>query len=64
MREVELWARMSEVLPDAYVASWADQVVIEEIGSRTVRDALAAGVPCKQIWRAVWKQLELPDTLR
>ena len=55
---------MSEVLPETYVASWADQVVIEDIGSRTVRDALAAGVPCKRIWRAVWKQLELPESLR
>ena len=55
---------MNEVLPDAYVASWADQVVLEDAGSRTVREALQAGVPCKRIWRAVWKQLELPETLR
>ena len=26
--------------------------------------ALAAAVPCKRIWRAVWRQLELPDRLR
>ncbi len=55
---------MDEVLPAGYAASWADQVVMEELGSRTVRDALAAGIPCKRIWRAVWSQLELPATLR
>ena len=64
MREVELWQRMDEVLPGGYAASWADQVVLEELGSKTVREALAAGQPCKRIWRAVWGQLELPATLR
>jgi hypothetical protein len=56
--------RLDEVLPGGYAASWADQVVLEELGSRTVREALAAGQPCKRIWRAVWRQLELPATLR
>ncbi|HMQ67230.1 MAG TPA: DUF3046 domain-containing protein [Arachnia sp.] len=64
MREVELWQRMNEVLPGGYAASWAEQVVLEELGSKTVREALAAGQPCKRIWRAVWRQLELPATLR
>ena len=64
VREVELWQRLTEVLPDGYAPSWADQVVLEDVGSRTVREALAAGVPCKRIWRAIWKQLELPETLR
>ena len=64
MREVELWQRMDEVLPGGYAASWADQVVLEVLGSKTVGEALAAGQPCKRIWRAVWRQLELPATLR
>ena len=64
VREVELWQRIHAVLPEAYAASWADQVVMEELGRRTVREALAAGVPCKRIWRAVWAQLELPANLR
>lgn len=52
------------MLPGGYAATWADQVVLEELGSRTVRQALAAGLPCKHIWRAVWAQLELPGNLR
>lgn len=64
VREVELWQRINAVLPDGYASSWADQVVMEELGSRTVRQALAAGLPCKRIWRAVWAQLELPAQLR
>ena len=49
MREVELWQRMDEVLPGGYAASWADQVVLEELGSKTVREALAAGQPCNNL---------------
>lgn len=55
---------MGQVLPDGYVAVWADQVVLADLGGHTVREALASGQPCKRIWRAVWRQLELPDTLR
>jgi len=43
---------------------WAESHVISELGSRTVREALAAGVPCKDIWRAVWQNLELPASDR
>lgn len=55
---------MDAVLPGGYAQTWADQVVLEDIGGRTVREALGDGVPCKRIWRAVWRQLELPDTLK
>jgi hypothetical protein len=41
--------------------SWAELRVIGELGSRTVTEALAAGVPPKQVWEAVWRVLELPD---
>ncbi|MDF1487949.1 DUF3046 domain-containing protein [Tessaracoccus caeni] len=64
MREAEMWARMAEVLPGGYSEVWADQVVLADLGGRTVREALTAGLPCKRIWRAVWAQLELPETLR
>lgn len=60
MREVELWARLEAVLGDNYARHWASQTVLADLGSRTVAEALAAGMPCKKIWRAVWKQLELP----
>ncbi|WP_461105266.1 DUF3046 domain-containing protein [Tessaracoccus terricola] len=64
MREAELWVRLNQVLPDGYAPVWAEQVVLAELEGRTVSESLAAGVPCKRIWRAVWAQLELPQTLR
>lgn len=55
---------MGRVLPDGYSRVWADQVVLADLTGMTVSEALAAGTPCKTIWRAVWSHLELPQTLR
>ncbi|MDR0283988.1 MAG: DUF3046 domain-containing protein [Propionibacteriaceae bacterium] len=62
MRETELWSRMEAVLGAGYVRAWADLVVMADLGSRTVNEAIAAGLAFKAIWRAVWAQLELPDS--
>ncbi len=64
VREAELWSRLGAVLPDDYSRVWADQVVLADLTGLTVSEALAAGTPCKTIWRAVWKQLELPQNMR
>lgn len=64
MREAELWMRLDEHLGSGYAAVWAEQVVLSELGGRTVVEALGAGVPCKRIWRAVWAHLELPASER
>jgi len=61
MKETELWARMGEHLGQVYSRVWASQYNLSELGGRTVVEALADGVPCKTIWRAVWGALELPS---
>lgn len=60
MRETELWQRLAHHLGAAYCQVWADQTTLAALGGRTVNEALAAGIDCKRIWRAVWEQLELP----
>ncbi len=60
MREAELWRRLEVALGKAYAQAWAGQVVLADLGGRTVAEALAAGIDCKQIWRAAWDILELP----
>lgn len=60
MRHTEFWARMEQTLGPAYARSWASMYVIAELGGRTVDEALAAGVPPKEVWRAVWAALGLP----
>lgn len=64
MREAELWARLGAALSADYAQTWAHHVVLADLGGRTVAEALAAGLPCKTIWRAAWAQLELPASLR
>lgn len=64
MRETELWRRLEHHLGASYAHSWAGQVVMAELGGRTVLEALDAGVPVVRVWRAVWAQLELPDADR
>ena len=64
MRHTEFWARMDAAMGPASSRSWAELFVIPELGSRTVDDALADGVPPKQVWAAVWRVLELPESMR
>ncbi len=64
MREAELRARLDQHLSHPYSLLWAQTYVIAALNQRTVDEAVAAGVPCKQIWRAAWEELELADQHR
>ncbi|MDN4161662.1 DUF3046 domain-containing protein [Nocardioides abyssi] len=62
MRHTEFWARLEKQLGRGYCEVWADQFVMSELGGRTAREALDAGMTPKEVWRAVWAALELPAT--
>ncbi|WP_205473529.1 DUF3046 domain-containing protein [Nocardioides sp. SYSU D00038] len=64
MRHTEFWARMEDALGEAYATSWAERHVLAELGGRTASEALGAGVPPKQVWAAVWRALDLPESAR
>lgn len=64
MREAELWDRLTRHLGAGYVRVWAGQHALGSLGSRTVEEALADGVPSKTIWRAAWESLDLPFSER
>jgi hypothetical protein len=64
MRHTEFWTRLEEVLGPTYARPWAKTQVIGTLGGRTPQEALDAGVPPKEVWREVWRVLELPPTLR
>jgi hypothetical protein len=64
MKHTEFWSRMDEALGPAYARSWASMFVLTELDGRTVDEAHAAGVPPKQVWRAVWAVLGLPSRER
>jgi Protein of unknown function (DUF3046) len=61
VRHTELWARLEVALGPEMFKTWADYQAITDLDSRTVSEALAEGVPPKQIWAAVWAALELPE---
>jgi hypothetical protein len=60
VRATEFWDRMENALGPGYARTWASLFVIAELGGRTASEALDAGVPAKEVWRAVWAVLELP----
>jgi hypothetical protein len=62
VRHTEFWERMDDALGPSYARSWASMFVIADLGGRTAEEALAAGVPPKEVWAAVWRVLELPQT--
>ena len=64
MRHTEFWARLEHHLGAGYASVWAEQFVIGDLNHRTVKEALDAGVPPKQVWAAVWRVLELPPSER
>lgn len=64
VRESAFWHRLDGVLGSSYSRSWAKDHVLSDFGNRTVLTALAAGVEAKVIWRAVCRDLELPEHLR
>ena len=61
MRLTEFWARMDGQLGPAYARSWAKDMALPELGSRTVEEALAQGEDAKHVWRAVCAHLETPS---
>ena len=64
MRHTEFWARMDQVLGRDYSRAWAELTVVRELDGRTTQEALDAGMSPKQVWAAVRRQLELPDSER
>jgi hypothetical protein len=64
VRLTEFWARMERRFGATYARSYAADMVIAELGSRTVEQALAQGEDAKQVWRAVCDATAAPASER
>lgn len=64
VKHTEFWARLEAAQGKDYARFWAERHVIGELDGRTPVEALAAGVPPKQVWAAVWRRLGLPESER
>lgn len=64
MRHTEFWSRLDEVLGRSYSRTWAELTVVRDLDGLTTQEALDAGMQPKQVWAAVRRQLELPESER
>jgi len=64
VRLTDFWERMDRRFGALYAASYAADMVLAELGSRTVQQALADGDDPKLVWRAVCDATEAPATER
>ncbi|MBI3688339.1 MAG: DUF3046 domain-containing protein [Actinobacteria bacterium] len=59
MRLTEFWERMREQFGAGYAESLAKDQVLAQLGGRTITEALEAGEPVRQVWRAVCEAFEV-----
>ena len=64
MRLTEFWERMERRLGATYAHSYAADMVLAGLGSRTVAQALAQGEDPKHVWRVVWAETGAPASER
>ena len=55
---------MNRQFGSAYADSFAKDVVLRELGGRTIEKALAEGEDVKDVWRAVCQVVEVPASER
>lgn len=64
MRLTDFWERMDRRFGAVYAASYACDMVLAELGSRTVQQALDDGDDPKLVWRAVCDATQAPAAER
>jgi len=64
VRLTDFWQRMERRFGVTYARSYASDMVLAELGSRTVLQALDQGDDVKAVWRAVCEATALPATER
>ncbi|HEV2891938.1 MAG TPA: DUF3046 domain-containing protein [Frankiaceae bacterium] len=60
MRLTVFWERMNGRFGEAYADSLARDLVISQLGGRTVNAALEAGEEPQAIWNAVCEAVDVP----
>ena len=64
MRVSQFWSLMDDEFGTAYAASLARDHTLGSLGSRTADEALAAGVPPREIWFALCDDMDVPAERR
>ena len=64
MRKSEFLLAMSDEFGEAYGRVIAHDLVLEALGSRTADQAMAAGLPMREIWLAICDAQDVPVNRR
>ncbi len=64
MRVSQFWSLMDDEFGTAYAASLARDHTLGSLGGRTADEALAAGVPPREIWFALCDDMDVPAERR
>ena len=64
MRLSEFWLAMSDEFGEAYGRVIAHDIVLAPLGSRTAEQAIAAGIPTREIWNAICDVQDVPANRR
>lgn len=62
MRLSEFWVAVDEEFGSAYGRMLAHDLVLGEIGDLTARQAIAKGIATRQIWLALCRASDVPET--
>jgi hypothetical protein len=64
VKHSEFWRVVEETLGVGHGRSVAEDLVLTPVGGRTAVQALADGVPPRQVWDAICDEMELGEAAR
>ena len=62
MRLSEFWRAVSDEFGEAYGRVVVSDLVIRELGDRSAADALARGIPAREVWLSLCKAADVPES--
>jgi hypothetical protein len=64
MRRSEFWLAISDEFGETYGRVLADDLVLGPLGGLTAREAIAAGMPAREVWLALCEAQDVPANRR
>lgn len=64
MRESHFWTLMADEFGEGYAESVARDLHLSPLEGRTAHEALAAGIPAREVWQAVCVAMDVPPQRR
>ena len=64
VRLSQFWTLMADEFGPTYAASLASDLALSTLGGRTGQEALAAGVPPREVWLALCDAQDVPEERR